>query len=393
MGNPLTSIILVAFAMYGQASSAATFAIDFFVPKVDADRFTDSLLPVLDGKTSHEAVITSGIESQDHGAEVRFLGTAVIEDFPDTDLHPQKDEAIDRFEDSGLGIDLNFDGKIDPHEPLIRASVNFADKSWTSNNGQIAAHVKGTCSMANDPIVGTQGILYVTSLIDRESGQQLWGSERIATVIHNDCSFTTVLGTRIPIPDSILQINPAELALKLVCSTGCNTHTQVVPFFPVTGGGASGPRGPTGPQGPSGPQGNPGHQGPSGPMGAVGPAGPPGSPGATGATGPQGPQGDSGAPGTPGTSGPAGPAGNIGPAGPAGPEGPRGPRGESGGQGPMGPDGPRGPGVIARLSSPGIIALESDDFNGSIYSKEKIDELIAKRVKEQIDQALKGLKK
>ena len=119
------------------------------------------------------------------------------------------------------------------------------------------------------------------SVTDRVTGQTLWGPEVHSAVLHNTCTFTTVLGKDKPIPRGVLGRPAYELSLKVVAYEthgpfhshgfealpgtsgqlcGHKTHkiVQSVPMHPPWYGdvrGAAGPAGKAGPAGPAGPAG------------------------------------------------------------------------------------------------------------------------------------------
>jgi hypothetical protein len=185
-------------------------------------------------------------------------------------------------------------------------------------------------------------------ILDRQTHEKLWGYEKHRVVMHNDCSFTTVLGKEIPVPREVMSRPAKEMAFKIKMGH----DYQVVPFYAPFHHGRVGPRGPkgdrgprgeTGPQGPRGYKGDPGPQGPKGERGYPGPRGPKGPKGDKGDRGPAGPQGPRGETGPQGPQGDMGPPGPQGPKGDRGPMGPKGPKGDKGDRGPQGPKGTMGP--------------------------------------------------
>ena len=253
-----------------------------------------------------------------------------------------------------------------------------------SSEGTAYVHIEAACSCAAAPDLCSVMTWYEIAILDRATKTVIWGPETHRVIVmHNECSFTKVLGKKKKIPESIL----GRAANTMLFSLRNEVENQVVPFYPPfhhglgSGGGGkgekgdpgapgpAGPRGETGVRGADGAKGEAGPPGPSGPMGSVGAPGPKGekgdqgNPGVkgdkgdTGTSGPQGPRGDTGTvgpkgdKGDTGIAGPLGPKGDVGPIGPTGPQGPkgdrgdfgpRGPRGETGAEGPVGPQGPPG---------------------------------------------------
>ena len=121
----------------------------------------------------------------------------------------------------------------------------------------------------------------------------------------NTCSFTSALGKKVSIPQSVLDRSPDELMIKLVN----NGVEQIVPFYgalsgtgPQGGNGQKGDKGDKGDQGDQGEKGEKGEKGENGLDGKDGKNGIDGEKGEKGEKGDAGEKGDKGDPGIDGKS-------------------------------------------------------------------------------------------
>lgn len=246
----------------------------------------------------------------------------------------------------------------------------------------------------NSDKVCTKLQTFEVSILDRASGDMLWGPEKHTVVVHDTCNFTVVLGRKYDLPYSLTQRPAEELALKLKGkvkkykdddkddskdpyknkdayygwnNTSYDMQDQVVDLYPPFSlrgmrgprgfkgdrgergyPGPQGPKGDKGDQGLTGPQGDKGDKGDKGDQGDIGPKGDQGDMGArgprgeTGSPGPKGDKGDKGDPGPKGDQGDAGPTGPKGEKGDKGDVGPKGDKGDKGDQGDKGDTGPKG---------------------------------------------------
>ncbi len=253
------------------------------------------------------------------------------------------------------------------------------DFAATAANQKAVVHLQIACPCKGNGNICSTKQIYKTSIISKETGSVLWTGENIELVMHNDCSFTTVLGNKVAIPAPVFDAAYETLGIKL--ESACAPRSQIVDLnqpLKALGGergpkgdpgdpGARGEPGPQGPIGSTGPAGNDGAPGMPGPQGIKGPKGDPGENGKDGERGAMGPAGENGKPGDkgdPGVPGPMGPKGNTGDTGLRGPQGipgPMGPQGIPGQNGERGPTGltgatgaPGAPGALGPQGIPGI---------------------------------------
>jgi hypothetical protein len=200
-----------------------------------------------------------------------------------------------------LGLDLNQDGVIGKDEPRFRSAgfkgIPLRSKTQSRTDSAVVYIEASSCPCLAKPYACSIRLNYEISILDKATGDVLWGSETHEAIMGNTCSFTTALGKKTPIPQGVLDREPAELALKLVNAT----EEQVVEFYGALSG--TGPKGELGPQGPKGDRGDVGAQGPQGDKGEQGLRGLPGLTGERGEKGERGPRGETGAAGAPGPKG------------------------------------------------------------------------------------------
>ncbi len=258
-----------------------------------------------------------------------------------------------------LLLDLNHNGAADPGEPQIwrrdadvSPNVNGLDGAGWNGRALIDVRISCPCSGAGRACSTIQSLQI--SILDRESGQTLWGSERHDLVLHNDCRVSTVLGRKIPLPESLSAREPSGLALSI--KEKCCSHAQVVALdLPLRGGA-----GEQGPKGDKGDKGEPGAKGDKGDKGDRGEQGLKGDKGDKGDRGEQGLKGDTGERGTPGAPGVAGINGAP------GAKGDKGDKGDPGLKGDKGDKGDPGSNDILIAADGTIVKIASPNFNGHV---------------------------
>ena len=264
----------------------------------------------------------SMIEVSQHDGATRWFGTAAY-------TASTKRQPV-------LVFDINQNSKEDNQDiKLMPAAIPEGHvNSWAPGT---VFFIQGSCQCAGQSNLCTVGRYYDISIVDRNSGQNLWGPENHLAIMENTCSFTVVLGKERSLDSSIFDRPWNSLGVKLEYAN----YSQVVGVW--ISKGTAGPQGEQGPPGQQGEPGLPGEQGEQGEQGLPGEKGATGLPGPAGAQGPQGEVGPQGAAGANGSAGDAGPAGEPGAEGPRGPRGLDGPTGAPGPKGEEGPAGPRGP--------------------------------------------------
>jgi hypothetical protein len=98
-----------------------------------------------------------------------------------------------------------------------------------SSEGTAYVHIEAACSCAAAPDVCSVMTWYDISILDRETRAVIWGPETHPVIVmHNECSFTKVLGKKVKIPEAIL----GRKASTMLFSLRNEVDNQVVPFYP-----------------------------------------------------------------------------------------------------------------------------------------------------------------
>lgn len=338
-----------------------------------------------------------------------------------------------------LGLDINHDGKIGDTEPRFGGLLLREDRRSSGNlaEGASVVHLQISCPCRNAGKTCNYYNSYQISLVERSSGQVLWGPEGIDGFMGTTCEFSTVIGKTSPVPATVAARDIKDLQVKVLCGGNCG-FTQYVPLyaFGTQGAGATGPMGPKGEQGLAGtpgiagkdgatgipgrdgavgssgrdgapgangmdgapgirgPQGIPGAAGGAGPAGSLGPKGETGlagAPGADGKDGAAGQNGQAGAPGAPGRDGNSGTAGRDGAAGTNGKDGlpgsqgipgvagAPGPKGDQGLSGPRGETGLPGSSDVKISEVDGEVRFNTPAYQGSAYSAKTVADLLNRK--------------
>ncbi|MBF0441969.1 MAG: hypothetical protein HQK54_08705 [Oligoflexales bacterium] len=328
---------------YAQVS----FDVDLVFKELNHYDLQERILVLANGRyVKNIEIDASGLSSESAEGEIRTRGKVTLTG-PESLLSGKRSNPV-------IGFDLNRDSVLSGREPRIRPSMIYErrDPGITSESslgassaGTAMIYFDGSCPCAGEATICNIGVTYFVSIVRYDDGTSLWSGEFKDAILDNTCSFTSILGQKNPIPDSVLDMPYDQLALKFESSD----TTQIIPLYrPLSVKGAKGDKGDAGPvgkDGQKGEKGDPGLPGKNGEKGDRGDKGDKGDKGDTGSPGEKGERGEKGDKGDKGEKGNRGETGKDGEKGEKGDKGDKGEKGERGEKGDIGEKGnPGSPG-------------------------------------------------